>query len=87
MTRDELSTAVELRLLAHAPTIAGDVLDLFRQREETILEQCRAVINAEIDYRAALHAKVGSKYGADRYGRNLEAARARRDRAAKELGI
>lgn len=87
MTRDELAAAVELRLIAHAPTIAVDVLDLFRQREETLVDLCRSAIQAEIDYRAALHAKTGSRYGADRYQRNLEAAATRRDAVRKELGL
>lgn len=87
MTRDEFIAELEAIGTWSYPDASDALRDAARRREETILDQCRAVINAEIDYRAALHAKVGSKYGADRYGRNLEAARARRDRAAKELGL
>ena len=87
MTRDELAVAAELRLLAHAPTIAVDILDIIRQREETILNHCRSAIQAEIDYQAAIHKTAGSKYGRERRERFIEFARLRRDRAAKELGL
>lgn len=87
MTRDELTAATELRLLAFPPSVAADVLDLFRQRQETILDQCRAAIRAEQDYQSAIHERVGSRYGAERRERFVEYARKRRDETARELGL
>ena len=69
------------------PTALGNVLDLVRQREAKLLERCRAAISAERDYQDAVHRRVGSRYGAERRDREIEAARARRDRTAKEVGL
>lgn len=87
MTRDELATAIELRLIAHSPDLANDILDLFRQREETIVDRCRAAINAERNYQSALHERVGSRYSAERHARSLAWAREQRERTAQEVGL
>lgn len=52
-----------------------------------LLEKCRRALRAEQAYQDAIHARVGSRYGAQRRDREVAAARAIRDRAAKELGL
>lgn len=63
------------------------VLDLVRRRDAQMRDRLRAAIRAERDYQEAVHRRVGSRYGAERRDRELEAARARRDRTAKEVGL
>ncbi len=72
-----------LRIHTH-PEIRCDECDAERAE---VLEKCRAAIRAERAYQECLHRRVGSKYGAERRERELDVARALRDRAAKELGL
>lgn len=47
----------------------------------------RRYVAAESEYQQELHHPVTSRYGAERRGRATAAARERRDRYAKELGL
>lgn len=64
-----------------------DELGTLRAERDELLEKCRRALRAERAYREVLHARVGSRYGAERRDRELAAARAIRDRAAAELGL
>lgn len=66
---------------------AERIIDLVRKRDAQIRDRLRAAIRAERDYQDAVHRRVGSRYGAERRDRELDAARARRDRTAKEVGL
>lgn len=47
----------------------------------------RRYVSAEASYQSALHQRVTGRYGAERRDREVEAARAARDRYARELGL
>ncbi len=66
-------------------TNKNDPVDEAKSAE--LLEKCRRALRAERAYQDALHARVGSRYGAERRDRELAAARSLRDRTAKELGL
>lgn len=69
------------------PDTADRIIDLVRRRDAQMRDRLRAALRAERDYQDAVHRRVGSRYGAERRDRELEAARARRDQSAKAVGL
>lgn len=67
--------------------VARFVGELIRLRESALIDRCRRAIQAERNYQNVLNARVGSKYGADRRNRELDAASRRREQTAQEIEL
>ena len=67
--------------------VCGFVVELLRVRESILIDKCRRAIQAERNYQAVLHNRVGSKYGRERRNREIEEASRLREQTAREVEL
>lgn len=68
--------------------LANEFADAIRAESAAdFRRRARRALQAERDYQTALHERAGSRYGAERRQRAIDAAVRRRDQTAKELGL
>lgn len=76
-----------LPALATRAQVTDLVRSLIRVREGELVQKCRRAIQAERNYQAVLHNRVGSKYGRERRDREIEHAMRLREQTAKEIEL